>query len=430
MNRFNFNKTSVSVAALEANMDKGTSPVYSAEAYVENDIGQYRKDYPGSTSCFTDQQLFDLVMATDDDMSEQDWANYFTSNAPVMNTDSEGETQKARAIAFASQESDEMSAAIEQVANAKEDWQGGPIKVLFALRDTYGEELDSFPKPDLETGNNPDKFKVAMTNDAGVTAMRATSFYMLFADATKEGRAIVTELAFLKRLSNVNDKKENIPSDLVELYLDNEDKRTSRINYLNGRRSTIKASYKKAMALYYQMDAVASLPHVACDFLWVTDDKGEDTGEVEATTKPIIVWERVADGKPVKKREFFSIGSFLKLDAAAASEKGGTLKELMKTVARDTNTKAAEFPTIKTAESYVRGLVECFRAMDEFQSDPDQRELGKLMKVLGAKGSDELKVAIVEYRNYLDDMCDELKLGPWYSDLQAKRSPLVTRKAA
>lgn len=376
---FNFNrKTSVSVAALEANTDKGTPEA------VET----------------------------------------------VINTDSEGETQKARAIAFAAQEGDEMSAAIELVANAKEDWQGGPIKVLFAMNATYGDEISQFPKPDLETGNNPDKFKVAMTNDAGVTAMRATSFYILFADATKEGKAIVDELAFLKRLSNVNDKKDGIPQSLIDAYLDDEDKRTSRVNYLTGRRSTIRASYKKAMSLYFQMDAVASLPHVGCDFDWITDDKGEDTQEVENTTKPIIVWEKPADGKPIKKKMFFSIGSFLKLDAKECAEKGGTLKELIKTVARDTNTKAAEFPTIKTAETYVKGFVELFRAMDEFQSDADQKEMGKLMKVINAKGADELKVAIVEYRNYLDDMVDELKLDPWYADLQAKRSPLVTRKAA
>lgn len=384
MSKFNFNrKTSVSVAALEANTDKGTDTPETTPAEVPTE---------------------------------------------VVNTDSEGETQKARAIAFASQESDEMSAAIEQVANAKEDWQGGPIKVLFALRETYGEEIDQFPKPDLETGNNPDKFKVAMTNDAGVTAMRATSFYLLFADATKEGKAIVEELAFLKRLANVNDKKENIPSELIDAYLDNEEKRTARTNYLTGRRSTIRASYKKAMSLYYQMDAVASLPHVDCDFLWITDDKGEDTGDVENTTKPIIVWERVADGKPVKKREFFSIGSFLKLDANAASEKGGTLKELIKTVARAPS-PGVEIPAIKTAETYVKALVECFRAIDEFNSDPDQKEMGKLMKVINDKSAAELKVAIVEYRNYLDDICDELKLGAWYADLQAKRDPLVTRKA-
>jgi hypothetical protein len=438
MSKFNFNrKASVSVAALEVNNDQGDEgyPAFSQENYNEF-AKEMRSRFPTETKALSNEKLYALVMEQDDDRDDDHWRAIFAAGksveAPsgIVNTDSEGETQKARAIAFASQEGEEMSAAIELVANAKEDWQGGPIKVLFALNVTYGDELSLFPKPDLASGNNPDKFKVPMTNDAGVTAMRATSFYQQFADATKEGRAIVEELGFLKRLGNVNDKKEGIPSPIIDAYLDDEDKRTSRVNYLTGRRSTIRASYKKAMALFYQMDAVASLPHVGCDFDWVTDNEGNDTEEVENTTKPILVWERPAEGKPVKKKMFFSIGSFLKLDAKEASEKGGTLKELIKTVARDTNTKAAEIPTIKTAETYVKALVECFRAIDEFNSDADQKEMGKLMKIINTKGADELKVAIVEYRNYLDDICDELKLSAWYADLQAKRSPLVTRKAS
>lgn len=377
---FTFNrKTSVSVAALEANKDQGTSAPE-------------------------------------------------TEAAEVINNDSEGETQKAKAIAFALQESEEMSVAINTAANAKEDWQGGPIKVLFALKETYGEEIDNFPKPDLETGNNPDKFKVAMTNDAGVTAMRATSFYQIFADATKEGKALVEEIGFIKRLANVNDKKEGIPAALVDTYLDDEDKRESRLNYLNGRRTTIRGSYKKAMALYHQLNAVASLPFVNCNFDYVVEN-GEETEEVENTTKPVVVWETMKDGSRGKKRQFFSVGSFLKLDANEALEKGGTLKELIKTVAREPGTPAT-FPTIKTAETYVKGLVECFRAIDEFNSDADQKEIGKLMKIINTKGADELKIAIVEYRNYLDDLADELKLNAWYADMQAKRHPLVTRKKA
>lgn len=370
---FNFNKTSVSVAALEANTDQG----------VDNQ-----------------------------EVNE------------VINTESEGETQKARAIAFASQESDEMSVAITTAANAKEDWQGGPIKVLFALNETYGDNLAEFPKPDMETGNNPDKFQVAVTNDQGVTAMRKTSFYLIFSDATKEGKAIVDELAMLKRIANVNDKCDNIPDELMELYRENNEKRISREKYLTTRRATIRQSYKKAMSLYFQMDAVASLEKVGCNFIYAD----ADAGIVEKTSEPIIVWELPKEGQPITKSKRFSIGSFLKLDAKEASEKGGTLKELLKTVSRDTNTKAAEFPTIKTAETYTKGFVELFRAMDEFQSDADQKEIAKFMKLVNA--SPELKVAICEYGNYLDDIRDELKLNPWYADLVAKRDPLVTRKRA
>lgn len=382
---FNFNrKTSVSIAALEANTDKGTEQV------------------------------------------------------SLVNSDSEGETQKAKAIALALRESDEMGEAIEAVAKAKEDWQGGPITVLFALKEAYGDDIDTFPEPDLETGNNPDKFKLAVTDSDGKTTMRPTSFYMLFADATKEGKAVVEELAFIKRASNLEATKDGIPEAILNMTAD---ERVTRTNYLTGRRSTIKTSYKKAMALYFQLNAVANLPTVGCDFVYVSDANGDDTDVIAATTKPIICWQipgNDAQGnpRPIKDREFFSIGSFLKLDAKKAAENGGNFKALKATVARATGgatgNKDAAVKPVKTYETFVASFVELYRAMDEFQSDADQKELGKLMKLLNSKqtGTDELKVAIIEFRNYMDDMVDELKLGPWYADLQAKRSPLVTRKAA
>lgn len=432
MSKFNFgSKTSVSVAALEANTGNGArdpGPAYSPENYNDLDIGEYRKSHKAETASYSDEQLYVAVMATDDDMSPEDWSTYFKANAPVMNTDSEGETQLQKALALAALESPEMEAAAVTAANAKEDWQGGPIKLLAAMLPTYGDKFEEFPKPDLETGNNPDKFKVAKQDDAGVTSIRKTSFYVEFCDRLAETKVLIQEVKFLKRIANVNDKKDGIPAELIDLYVDDEDKRDQRVKYLTTRRNTIRAAYKKAVGLYFQMDAVASLPHVGCDFDYVMKD-GEETNEVENTPAPIMVWERPVEGKPIKKKVSFSIGSFLKLDPKIAAENGGTLKALLKTVARDTNTKNAEFPTIKTAETYVKALVECFRAIDEFNKDADQKEMGKLMKVLNSKDADELKVAVIEYRNYLDDICDEMKLGEWYANLQAKRDPLVTRKA-
>jgi len=359
-----------------------------------------------------------------------------TETGSSINTDSEGETQKAKAIAFALQESDEMSQAINTVANAKEDWQGGPITVLFALKSTYGEEIDTFPEPDSDTGNNPDKFKLSVEDAQGKSAMRPSSFYLIFSDATKEGKAVCDELAQIKRAGNLEAVKTDVPKSILDMT---KEQRDVRANYLTGRRSTIRASYKKAMALYHQLNAVASLTSVGVDFVWQTDEHGEDTNEVENTTKPIMVWQMPGNDaqgnpRPIKDREFFSIGSFLKLEPKKAQENGGTFKALKATVARATGgatgNKDAPVKPVKTAETFVAQFVELFRAMDEFQSDADQKEMGKLMKLLNSKGSDELKVSFVEFRNYLDDICDENKLSPWYADLQAKRSPLVTRKAA
>lgn len=341
----------------------------------------------------------------------------------------DGEAAVARAKELAGKENKEMSAAITRVMEAKEDWQGGPIKVLFAMKEAYEDALDDFPEPDSDTGNNRDKFKIPVRRgDKETTA--PTTFYTQFADATKEGKEIVETLGYLKRLANVEARKDDIPQELLNLT---DTQRIAMESKLAGRRATIRGSYKKAMQLYFQMQAVESLKHVNVDFVYQTED-GEPTNEVENTREPIIVWEKPADGKPITKSRYVSIGSFLKFDAKKASEKGGTLKALEDTVSRSTGGKAGDKGKetdggqIKSVDTFVGRFVETFRFMDEMQMAKDNKDIGKLYQIINAKGSDELAVAIVEMRNYLDDICKDAKLDVRYTKLQQAGSELVTEK--
>ena len=347
----------------------------------------------------------------------------------LTNSASEGETMKAKAVAFASRESDVMSDVIETVMKAKEDWQGGPIRVLAALQATYGEELASWPQPDDETSNNPDKFKIEVTNSKGKASMANTSFYAEFAAATKEGKAIEVELAFLSRASNNEAIKDGIPQNILDM---NPQEREKRENFLKGRKSTIKASYKKAMALGFQLIAVNSLPGMVADFLY--DDDAQT--QVSNTTKPIVIYQEPPAGKPVSKYEHFSIGSFCKLNVNKARELGGNLAALKKTVERNTdggatgnNGKATEVPAIATVETFVERFVDTFRFMDQMQRDKTQKDIGALYKVLKAKDNDELIVAVVEYSEYLNDIRKELKLDAKYTAIQTK-DPELTKTAA
>jgi len=355
------------------------------------------------------------------------------STPEVENTSTEGETFKAKAIALAKKESDGMAKAMSAVMQAKEDWQGGPIKVLFALKDAYGEELASFPQPDDDTSNNPDKFKVEVVDTSGKSSMRPTTFYTVFADNTREGAAIVQELEWLKRASNSEAVKTGIPKEIMELA-ENPQARLSRENFLSGRRTTIRNSYKKAMALGFQFEAVNGVSGVVADFVYVPDKEGNDTAEIANTTKPIIVYVPSTDGKPAKKYELFSIGAFLKLNAKKAIEKGGGFANLKSTVTRATggatgNGQANEVPPIKTVETFLGRFVEVYRFMDEMQMAKDQKDIGQLYKLLNHKDAQELVVSVVEMRNYLDDIDKELSLSKKYTALQAAGSDL-TRKAA
>lgn len=344
-------------------------------------------------------------------------------------TETSGDAFAARAIELAGKESDGMSAAVVAVMKAKEDWQGGPIKVLFAMKEAYGEDLLSFPTPDDEGSNNPDKFKVSVTDANGKTTLKATTFYTQFADATKEGKAIIQEIEYLKRAGNAEAVKTGIPEEILAM---SPQQRDTRLNFLGGRRTTIRASYKKAMALGFQMMAVNNVPNIVADFLYVQDKDGNDTSEVENTTKPIVVYVPVKNG-PVKKWEAYSIGSFLKLNPAKAIEQGGGFDKLKGTITRNTeggatgnNGKATETPPIKTVDTFFHRFVELYRFANEAQYEKDQKAMAAIGKLLKHKDSDELAVACVEMEMFLSDLNKEYGLSKRYNDLQRKGSDLPT----
>jgi hypothetical protein len=382
-------------------------------------------------------------------------------NTTEQTFDGEALAEVARGLAI--KVSDVTEAAVETAAKGKEDWQGGPISVLAGLqRDFTNEELDAFAEPNSDTGNNPDRYKMQVTDSSGKSAMRPTSFYQQFADGTKHGKAIIEELALLRRANNVEAIKTDIPETIMNMTVSERD---DRIKFLDNRRTTVRNAYRKAMSLYFQLNAVGELTvlvdeegkvnsdpakntrfkqgTVGVDFIYVTNDAGEDTDQVVNSPNPIIIWEypgydAKGNQRPIKNSQKVSIGSFLKFDAKKAAENGGTYKALLKTVERKPRTpegaKPTETPAIKTVDTFVGRLVETYRFMNEMQQATDPKDLGKLYQIIkadmNAKDRGELVVTIVEMRNYLDDVCDELQLTAKYTELQKKRPELTSKKAA
>lgn len=375
----------------------------------------------------------------------------------------DGEALAAIAQGLGARVSDATESAVETAAKGKEDWQGGPITVLAGLSADFPENdegklaLSDFPEPGSETGNNPDKFKLPVTDTSGKTSMRPTSFYVRFTAATNHGAAISQEIAYIKRANNLEAVKDGIPAAILEMT---SDARDTRLSFLEGRLKTMTTAYRKAMSLHFQLNAVADLTvmvddtgnvnadpdknarykqgTVGVDFHYVTDDNGEDTGEVANRLDPIMIWERPGydakgEPRPIKNKMSVSIGSFLKFDAKKAAENGGTYKALLKTVERKPKTPdgsaVTDTPAIKTVDTFVGRFVETFRFMDEMQSATDPKDLGKLYQLLRHKDGKELVVSFVEFRNYLDDVCSELGLNDEYAKLKAAKSPLVSKAA-
>lgn len=55
-----------------------SAPKYTPEAYEENDIGDYRERFPKETENLSDEEVYDIVMNTDDDLDEEVWQSLFS----------------------------------------------------------------------------------------------------------------------------------------------------------------------------------------------------------------------------------------------------------------------------------------------------------------------------------------------------------------
>lgn len=346
----------------------------------------------------------------------------------------DGEALAEQARALGSKAGEASDKAITFVMQAKEDYQGGSFKVLFGLKVDYtDDELNSFAVPDSDAGNNPDEFKVYKEDGKGKRKLVASSFYVQFADATPAGQTILSRIEWTERAGNKDMVKDDIPADILDM---SPAQRETHLNYLKGRRATIRAAYKKAMALHFKSEEVNSYPGVKAEPIWVDGKGPEDVDfangelpQVENTTKPIAVWLVPAEGRPIAKWEAFSIGAFLKLNTKKAIEKGGTFQALIDSGATKKGPGTAT-PTegfvIKTTEKGVAVIAELHRWLEEIGSAKDKAEYAKLLKLMNTKDNDELIVAMVETTATLNKIISDTGAGQKYIKLQTSGSDLVT----
>lgn len=361
--------------------------------------------------------------------------------APAIAQELDGDALANHAQTLGAKASVFMGNTVERLAKAKEDWQGGPIFTLLALRDAYSEEeLAEFAVPGSDTGNNPDKFKITVMNGDKKTT-KQTTFYAQFARGTSAGKKIVEELANLDRAADKSAVKDGIPEDVLALDHEGRERRRS---FLEGRIDTMTAAYKRAMNLHFKFVEVEEYAeNIFCAVDWMQGKSPDDVDhvsqcEVEPGNEPIIVWYE-EPGKP-QKREPFSIAAFLKLNPAKALEKGGGFKNLTESGvvkkapgggATTDNGARSEDISIKTVDRGLGVMVEFHRWMQEIRGERDGAAIGKFLMELKKKNNDEYVVATVELKNILLDVCRDTGLDAAYAKLASAGSELIgTGKAA
>lgn len=341
--------------------------------------------------------------------------------ANVTSTPFDGNDAAHRAEQLAAKAGKEVSEALIVIADAKQDMAGGPIRVMIALRNAFGEELDSFPMPGEKDGNNRDEITVEETVN-GETKSRKTTFYTVFADSLAPGKAIVQEIEWCERAGKADTVKTDIPQHIIDLSQTGGLAR--RLDYLTGRRGTFRASIKKAMQLVFQFNAVNEVTGIQSEPIW---EEGKEGEEIISAQKCIVVWQTPdndANGKPkpVKYMKDYTVGSFLKLKPLVAEEKGGGFKNLDATSARapqETDNSEKADRRIKTLDTAVGVAVELHRFIDEIMMDKDTSNHDKLIKGLKSeKATGEVVSSFVELRNYLDDIVKAANLQARYDKLQ------------
>lgn len=190
---------------------------YSKEQYVTLDIGQYRKDYPAVTKAFDNEQLFNIVMSTDDDMDADGWVALFKAkalelNEPNLNVDSgivEAITARkghVQALAFAAKGGSALNNLLASIADQKAAERMGSIRAMCFMVSNYSDdETHAIPVvgskqgkiEDGGTGNKPyDRYSAPVTTPQGKRMVPASWFTDVI-KSTDEWQRIQQLIAFL-----------------------------------------------------------------------------------------------------------------------------------------------------------------------------------------------------------------------------------------
>lgn len=343
-------------------------------------------------------------------------ANATDTVTEVLNNLSTAEVMVKKAREMGSKEGTETSRAIKAICDAKETWSGGPFVLYSAWLNDYTEEqLASFPRPGVDTGNNPNAFKIEKTSADGKTRTANTTFYAQYAEATKEGREIRESLGHIETMLTEKADKSKVPQPWCDM---NEDRLRSIKDQLSNRIRNMGQAFTKAARVMWQISDVSDMELLSIDICTKDDDDTQLLGD-----RPFIVYTTPEAGKPVKDQKRYSLGSFLSLKPKVASEKGGTLKALDATLSGTNGgaQTASNEPAIKTLDTWIRAIESIHSFADEMTSDGKQTDLGALAKKLNSKGSDELLATVTDLRNMFNDILSKVhNAGQRYTEYQAR----------
>lgn len=290
-----------------------------------------------------------------------------------------------------------LDADLSFLAKAKQDWEGGPFRVMFTVtKNMTAEQLEALPDPKAETGNNPAWFKAPVMVD-GKERIKEVYFYRQLAHDLP---GIVAKKARIEMLArSMKDPTKfnmsDIPQEIKDMV---HDRRVSEMKKLEGEINGAVVSVTKAFELYHQFRKFQELPGVDCFFLYAIDpdtgkelDGSEEVGgriEIENTKTPIIV-----QTKNVKRLSIdtmrIGIGTFMRFDVAKAMEGKGTYDAVVNSAPKkgtntDPNNGNAGNRNVNTVETYVTAINDVTEFTERVQAEKNNATFEALRKACHA----------------------------------------------
>lgn len=350
---------------------------------------------------------------------------FLNSTAPVGMIDASatvGENMDKLALSLAAVATPNLDAAVSTVVAAKGDWDMGPITIMTAVMEDYTlEQLQSFPDPDVKTGNNPSVYMVPVYKDGKRQPKdKEVNWYNRFADGRPASAAIVQRIEWVVRAGNEKMKKDDIPQDILDM---NPDLRDQEKTKLSNKLANNRGAVVKAFRLLFKIKAVNALEGCNCYVV---------PGKEEGTFDNLIHVNSTVKGRETVDYDNLSIGTFNKLDTAKAKEGGGSFKALLATKKRQKGSDEQEnegdakpqlIRTIDTLQARTTDYAEYF---DTIQAAKDKAEWMLLLKTLGPKGpagSEQFKLELFSIHQTLNSIYNQ------YPEIKREGERLFTADA-
>lgn len=256
-------------------------------------------------------------------------------------------------------DSSQVNLLIGQEIERRTESKVAPLILKFALEAELKDALDDLPVPGSINGNNPDLYEERVpTGKPGSFRKRKGSFWKDFTMDTPRVHGWVMEH---KRVSEALSTKTGELASKGEPWLEAEKK------MLSGRITAAVSLVTRAVECHYQEVAIEDADlGVDITYDQVTVD-GKKT--LKRSERPYILRSQKEDENGNKPYVYLSVGEFLALNPARASEMTGTdkLGNLLSTRKRESEPGSTKFK-IKTAETFEDAMAAIAHFFEEKQS--------------------------------------------------------------